>query len=156
MVRIEHRPGVCAEFGRKQEKMLNFRPPQRPSQRLRLAFADSSFKLECACRRWLRMRPGLSHACYVYQNLPSLVTNGQRPGIPHRTCSRLFPFILLRDYCRSSKMLPQAATNPILTLLEMRHHRCNPAANLPKTRVPRASPKERPFRARCLRVSAAG
>jgi len=106
--------------------------------------------------RCRRMRPDLSHACYVYQNLPSLATNGQRPSILRRTCSRLFPIILLRDHCRSSKMPPQAATNPIPTLLETRHHRSNPAANLPKTQVPRTPPEEYPFGARCLCISAAG
>ena len=42
------------------------------------------------------MRPDLSHTCYVYQNLPSLVANGQRPSILHRTYFRLFWSILLR------------------------------------------------------------
>ena len=48
-----------------------------------------------AAVRW-GVRPDLSHACYVYQNLPSLVANGQRPSILHRTCFRLFWSILLR------------------------------------------------------------
>ena len=75
------------------------------------------------------------------KNLPSPVTNEQRSNVPHRTGPRPLSIILLRGYCRSkdySKASAPAATDLIPTLPETRHHRCNPAADLRKTRVPRA------------------
>jgi len=93
------------------------------------------------------------------KNHPSLVTNERRSNVLHRTGPCLFSIILLQG-CRSSrdhsKTAAHVAVGSILTLLEMCHHRCDPAANLLNTRVPREPPKEYPFGARCLCVQATG